>query len=688
MMIHSTDSTRSRRIQSIFHVWFKSFSLLLVLFFALFIAITRFIIFTRADRTTLSLLDRALTITWEEYNRFFERNVHSLQLLADNNDAAGYPEMLARLQEQDRSVDFWFVTDLDGTVIAASSDGSAEVLETLARRLQPMWQAGSTMTTSEVISFDALQAFSPVLAQRALIRESAAAARDPGVLCQVVALPYSDRNGQVGGILAVAHLVNNDNSMAQRLHVTIPDSYSTISLGGIRIAGNISSELSPTYVGETQLPEHVETIVTGQRYYGRHRLAADLDHLVVSDPILNAAGEVVGALTIGHPMEGLTSLKEDMAMWIYVSALVCWSVALVASLVAARYWAAPLMSLSAIAKRISTADGITSEHLAMFERLPRGNTVEMDDLQTCLRQMTAALYEKTQEVHRYLRALKVERNELKRLAAQLQEVNATLEARVEERTRELQATLDDLAATSNMKSKLLANTSHELRTPLNSIIGFSDMLTRGVYGTLTAAQADRIRIIGDSARYLRKLIDDLLEMSLVHQGKLVLQPQWVEIEGLIESVVTMLEDRAGKVTVCKEIQPGLPAVWADPVRIKQVLYNLLTNAVKFTPDGGTVRCLARREGNELVIVVQDNGAGISEEDQPYVFDEFFQAENLGYCRQAGFGLGLPLSKELVEMHGGRVSLYSRLGEGTTITVYLPLKDSPEQRIVQESHIVQ
>lgn len=682
MLNRSTEPGRRGSRQSVFHVWFKSFSLLLVLFFALFIAITKFLIFTRADRTTLSLLDRALTITWEEYNQFFQRNTHTLQLLTGELDLDARRESLARLQAQDPAIDFWIVTGPDGTILASSAEGDARALEPLVTQLGPVWQTGTPVNASEVISIDDLRAFSPALGEKALIRDAVPAAQAADVLCQVAAVPYRQDDGQIGGVVLVGHVVNNDNSMAERLHVTIPDSYSTISLSGVRIAGNISSELFPSYVGETQLPQHIETISRGERYYGRHRLAADLDHLVVSDPIRNSAGQVVGALTIGHPLEGLASLKEDMALWIYLSALLCWTVALVASLFAGRYWAMPLKRLSTIAKRISRADGITEEHVAMFDHLPPGNTVEMDDLQTCLRQMASALYEKTQEVRRYLSALQIERNELKRMAAKLREVNATLEIRVEERTRELRATLKDLAASSVMKSKLLANTSHELRTPLNSIIGFSDMLTRGVYGPLTDAQADRVRIIGDSARYLRKLIDDLLEMSLVHQGKLVLEPRWVEIDSLVESVVSMFRDQEDKVTISTEIEPGLPAIWVDPVRIKQVLYNLLTNAIKFTPEAGEVRCVVRREGGELLIQVQDNGVGISEEEQPYVFDEFFQAENQGFRKEAGFGLGLPLSKELVQLHGGRITLYSPPGEGTTISVYLPLTEPAASEAVQ------
>lgn len=660
--------------RSVFSHWFISFSLLLTLFLILFIAITKGIIYTRADRTTLSLLDRALTITWEEYNRYFTTYAARLSLLADADSAEDILPTVTAAVQRDSLVDLWFVTDQQGTVRMASASGDPGALEALARRWQPIWQAGEPVTSSEIISLADLDAYCSALAARALIEEAHGLERDYDALFQMVAMPYRNRDGQIGGIVAVGHLVNNDNSIAERLAAVIPDSYSTIGINGVRIAGNISSKTHPTYVGEVQIPEHVATIERGERYYGRHRLAVDLDHLVVSEPIRNAAGEVVGALTIGHPLEGLASLKEDMALWIYFTAIFCWSVAYVGSLAAAKNWTAPVISLSNIVKRISSADGVSLEHVAMLNSLPPGNTIEMENLLSGFKEMTQALYEKTQQVERYVAELRRERSALRRLTNVLQETNATLEARVEERTRELQATLQELAAASNMKSKLLANTSHELRTPLNSIIGFSDNLINGIYGELTEAQRRRVEIIGESARYLLKLINDLLDVSLAHQGKLELDLQWVHMADLVEFVVSMFRGDAPGITFRTEIAPDLPPVQVDPARIKQVLFNLFTNAVKFSPAGGEVRCQVRREGEELVVSVADDGIGISEEVQPYVFDEFFQADS-EYRRQAGFGLGLPLSRELVELHGGRITLHTEQGRGTTITFYVPLRQA-------------
>lgn len=646
-----------RPLDSVYGVWVKSFSLLLILFFCLFIIFARAIIFTRLDLNISSLLERALTITWEEYNQWSGKSTTALMVLAEELEAGIVSDesSLTAVLNASQTFDFWLVTDFDGRIIQSSANDEAPVLAHLSALLNPGWQTGRPVASSEILALEQLRDFSPLLAQRASIDHSDAMDREYDALFQVVAVPYRNREHQVAGALIAAHLLNNDNAIAHQLADKIPDSFSTISAGGIRVSGNISSQTNPSYVGRLQTPDHIRTIQQGKRYYGRITLANDLDHLVVSDPIRNTEGRVIGALTIGHPSQGLASLKQDTVVYIALSALLCWVAVFAGSALASRRWAAPITNLSRIAKRIYEAETIKPEHLALVGGLPSAATREIEDLQLGFSRMAVSLYEKNQEILGHL---------------------DQLEARVEAKTMELRNAMMDLVATSNLKSKFLANTSHELRTPLNSIIGFSEMLSGGIYGELTQEQRDRIQIITDSARHLLTLINDLLDVSRIEQGKMPIDRQVVSMEELVASAVAIIRSSCEQngIAISAEQVGDVPPVFVDPTRIRQVLYNVLSNAVKFTPPGGSisVETTASPSDGEVIVSVKDTGIGISENDQLYVFDEFYQGENTGYRKQAGFGLGLPLSKKLVELHGGRIELKSGLGEGTTVTLFLPM----------------
>ncbi len=668
---------RPRELSSIQQLWLTSFSLPLVLLFILFITFVTVIMFRRADRNIANLLGRAQTIAWTEYDRFFSRGTSSLTLLATSlgkgvvSDYRALPTVLTEYP----IMDLWFITDSRGRVLLSSAENQAPLLDSLTESTRAAWQEGKTFNSTEVVTLDLLRSYNPLLAERAVVEQVGELSRSYGALIQVVAVPYRQGSDGTSGAIVGVHLLNNDNSIAAQIAAKIPDSFSTLSVGGIRVAGNLSSPHVPTYVGQQQTPDLISTIQQGKRFYGRVRLGNELDHLVVSDPIRDSNGRVIGAITTGHPSDGLASLKEDTVVYIILSALLCWSAVFVVSSLASRRWADPISALAKLARQIYEADDVSPQHLTLLKGLPPAMTREIENLQLCVSRMTISLFEKNEEAQRLVKELGLERNELERLAQQLQEANATLEARVEEKTMELRNAMLDLVASNNLKSKLLANTSHELRTPLNSIIGFSEMLTGGFYGELPGPQRDRVQIIAENARYLLKLINDLLDVSMVEQGKLTLELQVVDLTDLVTSALQLIRHDCdmNQIQITTELEPDLPAVSVDPTRIKQVLYNVLSNAVKFTERDGEITVQTMASAGEVTVVVRDTGIGVNERDQLYVFDEFYQAENTSYRKQAGFGLGLPLSKKLVELHGGRIGLKSILGKGTTITVTIPIK---------------
>jgi signal transduction histidine kinase len=253
------------------------------------------------------------------------------------------------------------------------------------------------------------------------------------------------------------------------------------------------------------------------------------------------------------------------------------------------------------------------------------------------------------------------RDELGSLAANLNRMND-----------ELGRLYEELEAASRHKSEFLATMSHELRTPLNAIIGFSQVLKQQMYGPLNERQADYIDDVLSSGQHLLNLINDILDLAKVEAGRMELQPSTFELPEILENAASMVRERATRqgigLTVATDGSVG--GMEGDERKVKQILFNLLSNAVKFTPSGGTVALVARATDEQVVISVRDTGIGISADDQEKIFEEFYQ---VGASRtQEGTGLGLALTRRLVELHHGELSVESEPGVGSTFTVTMPL----------------
>ena len=244
--------------------------------------------------------------------------------------------------------------------------------------------------------------------------------------------------------------------------------------------------------------------------------------------------------------------------------------------------------------------------------------------------------------------------------------------RQEDRLKEAKAQAEAASAT---KSAFLANMSHELRTPLNAIIGFSEIMNREMFGKVGVPRySDYIKDIGDSAQHLLRLIEDILDLSKAEAGKMELEEAEIDLAASVHSACLMLRERAkrGGVALVEEVSVDLPRLYGDRRRIRQVLLNLVSNAVKFTPRGGTVRVSAvcAADGG-LTLRVADTGIGIEAADIPRVFEPFVQLGRDKGISGEGTGLGLPLCKELIELHGGTISLSSRPGAGTEVAAFFP-----------------
>ena len=236
-----------------------------------------------------------------------------------------------------------------------------------------------------------------------------------------------------------------------------------------------------------------------------------------------------------------------------------------------------------------------------------------------------------------------------------------------------QETGRQLEIVSRHKSEFLSSVSHELRTPLNAIIGFADVLKGGMAGALTGRQSEYLGDILDSGRHLLSLINDILDLAKVEAGRMELDVTTFSLPDALGNGVTMVRDRAKQhaIDLRLEISPDVDAISGDERKIKQIVFNLLSNAMKFTPDGGRVALSAERRDGEIRVAVRDSGIGISTEDQGRIFEEFAQTRE-GRRAAEGTGLGLTLTKRLVELHGGRIWVESEPGKGSTFTFSLPL----------------
>jgi len=260
------------------------------------------------------------------------------------------------------------------------------------------------------------------------------------------------------------------------------------------------------------------------------------------------------------------------------------------------------------------------------------------------------------------------------LYAQLQQQKQTLEGRVAERTQDLRDALIAAQSANRAKSDFLATMSHELRTPLTCVIGMSATLLRWSFGPLTEKQRSYLKTIHDSGEHLLELINDILDLSQVEAGKAVLHISEFSLAQLAQQSLQLLKEKAiaGQVDLQLDLQIAEDTRFtADLRRVKQILYNLLANAVKFTRPGGQVTLRVGVEDNAAIFKVQDTGNGISKSQLPLLFQKFQQLDSSYQRRYEGSGLGLALTKQLVELHGGRIEVESVEEEGSSFTVWLP-----------------
>jgi signal transduction histidine kinase/CBS domain-containing protein len=284
--------------------------------------------------------------------------------------------------------------------------------------------------------------------------------------------------------------------------------------------------------------------------------------------------------------------------------------------------------------------------------------------------------------------LQLELCERQQAEQKLAQLNVELEQRVQDRTAALQFTNQELARATRLKDEFLANMSHELRTPLNAILGMTEGMQEEVFGVINEKQTKALQTVTSSATHLLSLINDILDVAKIESGHIQLNCDSIPLNHLCFSSLTFIKQQAfqKRIQLETEFSPNLPHLLVDELRIRQVLINLLTNAVKFTPEGGKIWLTAARltnaEGqqNYIRITVVDNGMGISPENIHKLFRPFVQIDSALNRKHSGTGLGLALVKQIVELHGGKVGLTSDLEVGSRFTIDLPCESEASLEI--------
>lgn len=320
------------------------------------------------------------------------------------------------------------------------------------------------------------------------------------------------------------------------------------------------------------------------------------------------------------------------------------AIGLVGVLYLARRISAPIRSLTATASRLEGGD--------FSVRATPASSDEIGDLARTFNDMVHSLQNHERD---------------------LQELNRTLEARVEERTEELHRTNRRLEESNHLKTALVANASHELRTPLTAMTVHLSNMLNGISGPLTPSQEETLRRVCENTDRLRRMIDDLLDLSRLQGHRLAFKPVPIRLDEIIQDVLfTFHQYRTQKhLSVHADFPGSLDCVWGDADKLRQVFANLIHNAMKFAPAGGTIRLTAEQSGSAVVTVsVADSGCGIPAGEFDKIFLPFYRFPT--GTETPGSGLGLTIVKELVELHGGAVRLESTVGQGSRFFVDLPL----------------
>jgi signal transduction histidine kinase len=341
-----------------------------------------------------------------------------------------------------------------------------------------------------------------------------------------------------------------------------------------------------------------------------------------------------------------------------------------------------------IASYISASEGLVGQVMSLGQPIMINDLDEIPDYQDETRHILSQLVVPLNLGRRTIGVINVESIQREAFTERdlrlLQTLSVSLASTLESGRlfRDIQAANEQLRELDRLKTQFLANMSHELRTPLNSIIGFSRVILKGIDGPVTREQQEDLTSIHNSGQHLLRLINDILDLAKIEAGKIAMAFETVDLTETAESVMStargLIKDKPIK--LYWEVEPGLPLIEADPIRLRQILINFLSNAAKFTEEGEIRLTIHRHDPRFIQISVQDSGMGIDEADYDKLFEAFEQVDSSATRTVGGTGLGLPITKKLVEMHGGQIWFESEVGKGSNFHVTLPVRQEEESAV--------
>jgi len=409
---------------------------------------------------------------------------------------------------------------------------------------------------------------------------------------------------------------------------------------------------------EAERKNHLEALFAASPDMGLDGASFKIDvlgenYLAMVVPISNETN-VQARFILMRSLEEALRFHKRIRWRLYSVGIMGILIALFLSVTIAQRLSKPIRRLVAVTKRISMGD--------MGAHADEHRTDEIGDLGKAFNEMT--------------RSLKESRD-------QLEEYNRNLEKTVAERTRELSTANARLRELDQLKSQFLAHMSHELRTPLNVVIVSAELLVDKILGPLTEKQTQIAQSVYNNGKHLADLINDILDLSAIEAGQLRLRTEEIDLRDVITEIESLIHPQMQKKNLAMEVFPGPepPLVVADKKRVKQVIINIVGNAMKYTPDGGKITFIIEDKDTHRELKIKDSGIGMKKDQLPFIFDEFRQAEMWGgHKTKEGTGLGLAISKKLVEAHSGKIWVDSQPGEGTTFGFTLPKAEGFIERL--------
>lgn len=594
------------------------------------------------------------------------------QKYIEHNDKAGMTRVLNELEQVNGIWDYAVILDKNNDVLAKASPqmrynkaiwleklvnaadaGKAAITSDESFELEDLFYNGSILYKKFVIKID-----SPHPGQKDEFTKGEAG---------IVVVPIVNERDECLGTVIFADVINNDEFFPNHYSDSIQGSFLAISVDGVRLCTNITNMDKTKRALGTEAPHGISIIDQDEKqYFGTERVL-DETHIFLDERISNYWGENVAVIGVGIPDYRFQALiKDNNTIVVYVN-LAC----LLIMLLLGDY----------VAKKISKPIIVATKKAEKLNIMIKGDKkVAGDDyddegelLVKTLDVFSENLIEHKKEKDLYTASLEKAHLKQTELTKELQGLNEQLEKTVNDKTIHLQGAIKELQEANQAKAQFLANISHELRTPLNVIIGSAEILKEPMLGQLSTKQNNYVDNIHSSGTHLLQLINDILDVSKIAAGKMQLNISEFGIKDVVNQTVQNMRSFIAekRLNIDVSIRPEDFIVRADVQKIRQILYNLVSNAVKFTNNDGHIQIKVIKLGNMVEVLVKDDGIGIADEDQERVFKEFEQVDTSLSRENGGTGLGLPLVKKLVEMHGGTVCLQSKIGEGTEILFTIP-----------------